>query len=152
MPSGFSVFNWSNSTLMSVLHQSFFFCFPSSGSDSSLTYSSASFYNLSSTAIDQYTAAEYSTMPHLSELQPEKSISAIYKNSFSSCHSPALVSCIELLSSLWNAPSEMSILFFTLFIHWNCQPVFLIHVLCRSKVIHFDIIAYHIRLCLNFHD
>ena len=67
----------------------------------------------------------------------KKSISAIYKNSFSSCHSPALVSCIELLSSLWNAPSEMSILFFTLFIHWNCQPVFLIHVLCRSKVIHF---------------
>ena len=56
-------------------------------------------------------------MPHLSELQPEKSISAIYKNSFSSCHSPILVSYIKLLSSLWNTPSKMSILFFTLFIH-----------------------------------
>ena len=95
------------------------------------------FHNLSSTAIGQYTAARYSTMPHLSELQPEKSISAIYKNSFSSCHAPALVSSIKLLLSLWNAPPEMSILFFALFIHWNCQPVFLIHVLCRSKVIHF---------------
>ena len=68
----------------------------------------------------------------------------IYKNSFSSCHAPALVSSIKLLLSLWNAPPEMSILFFALFIHWNCQPVFLIHVLCRSKVIHFNIIAYHI--------
>ena len=63
------------------------------------------FHNLSSTAIGQYTAARYSTMPHLSELQPEKSISAIYKNSFSSCHAPILVSCTKPLSvSVPNQP------------------------------------------------